>query len=279
MALPTESRGQSPRSGTSTARQRTPLHPDLVDFDPLSRDLWVDMPGLSAEGTSSSTQSDTTAPAAHTMHIKLPPRPSEIDNEDMPAARSPRRFSDLLNFAGPSSPPRLSSAGGEIVFHPSSPTAETAMGDLARMHSRESGPRRRSSHNTSRDPPNASSPSKVLNTLASGSKLASRWRKSIDTVRPGNGISGLPDDTEKGPGDELSFDEPIVSHSSPFASAERIAGSYVPPTGAPGFQSHAVPPGRDHLGDVDDATGEVRLKGRRPTTAPLLDETLAGNVS
>lgn len=96
-----------------------------------------------------------------------------------------------LSLRAPSSPPAVD----DFVYHPH----------------QEAGP--------------STSPirSRLLDTLATTSKAASKWRQSIE---------------------HDLFDPPPVTHISPFANAEQLAGSRIAPSGAPGFvpiESHRTP--------------------------------------
>lgn len=53
------------------------------------------------------------------IHVPLPPRPDEMPADYIPPIRAPRRMSQ--SFAGPSSPPLISDAGRDIVFHATRP--------------------------------------------------------------------------------------------------------------------------------------------------------------
>ncbi len=116
------------------------------------------------------------------------------------------------------------------------------------------------------------------------SNISARWlpQKQIPPMRPDTlqSIFNVPQ-------------EPPISHGTPFSSHE---GSYVPPTGAPGFK------GEDHHWDkgyseelehertrpatpvnmsavIQKKTGYVDLKGRREGTVGVLDSNLANLVS
>ena len=177
---------------------------------------------------------DTSRP----LHITLPPRPSEISPDYEPPVRSPRRLSQL-SFPGPSSPPQLS----EVVFHRAheydSPT-QTSLGNAQ---------------------------AKLFNTLATTTKIASRWRSTLDHhtfIPPAVGVPERPSDTA------VPID---INHTSPFMHLDT---PYVPPTGAPGF-TPTKGLSRPN-GGIEDWSG-TKLVGRRAGTSPVLDSSLADSVS
>jgi hypothetical protein len=69
-----------------------------------------------------------------------------------------------------------------------------------------------------------------------------------------------------------------ITHTTPFATAQQIAGSYIAPSGAPGFNSHGLERER-----VADPTAEqwqsTSLTGRREGTTPVLSAEQADKVT
>mgnify|MGYP006876481246 CR=1 FL=1 len=178
---------------------------------------------------------------ARPIHIDLPPRPSEISPDYEPPLRSPHRLSQL-SFPGPGSPPQLS----DVIFHPTH-VPETD-------HSR---PR--------------TAQSKLLNTLATTTKIASKWRSALDH----HNFSPPSSATTSHPPSETAL--PInVNHSTPFNIVDRFEHVYIPPSGAPSY----VPEPFDlrHNGGDETCTG-TSLMGRREATSPVLDVRLADSVS
>jgi hypothetical protein len=256
------------------SQRRSPIHPDLVDFDPLSRDVSV----LISEPSTSMAHNA----GAHSqpIRIRLPPPPSEMSADyEPPPMRSPRRMSQLASLAGPSSPPRLSEVGSDITFHPTFTTDQDRLAkDLKRAHI--SNERKRSErHQSAADGPLSSSPiqSKLLNTLATTTSLASRWKSAIhhtDSI-PGSKQNPL-DDSEL----EFSFSlgsAKEVSHVTPFATSEQLAGSYVPPTGAPSFMPTDHVKSHPHPTSPEEWSG-TSLNGRRSGTTRVLEPSIADKV-
>lgn len=158
-------------------------------------------------------------------HIHLPPRPSEISPDYVPPLRSPRRLSSF-SFPGPSSPPQLS----EIVFDP----LENA------------GPPRNF----------GTAQSKLFNTLATTTKLASKWKTVLDP-----NLYNTPD---RHPPSATAL--PIdVNHASPFAythaSPSRTTASSAP-----------------HPRSTLEWSGTV-LSGRRSATSSVLTSSIADQAS
>jgi hypothetical protein len=173
------------------------------------------------------------------LHIQLPPRPSEITPDYNPPIRSPRRLSDFA-FSGPGSPPQVS----DIVFHATP----------------KSNPHRN---------PSGNAQSKLINTLATTSKLASKWKSAIDHIPSGQATSSFTTPTPTA--------KPIdISHTTPFVSRDRGSGSYIPPSGAPGFVPEDPSPQEPQQNDRDFA--DTLLIGRRGTTEPVLSTHIADKV-
>lgn len=120
----------------------------------------------------------------------------------------------------------------------------------------------------SRIAPSSSPPhSRLLDTLATTTKLASKWRSVIAHPTSPN----TADQTHNGqPKPQIRHAEtsPMdITHDTPFASAEQIAGSYIPPTGAPGFTQASVL-GMKHHGD--GPFEPLTLIGRKDSTSNVL---------
>ncbi|WVW79046.1 hypothetical protein I302_101009 [Kwoniella bestiolae CBS 10118] len=214
------------------------------------------------------------------IHVPLPPRPTEITPDYAPPLRSPRRMSSPYFSVSLSSPPIVTDAGADIIFHP----AHQAKDDGAAREMRKvqehdpgvglAGPSYASSstqgsdlsRTITRSPPHHS---KLLDTLATTSKLASKWRSAITSstfappTNPGSNEargSSIPRSPEPIPID--------ITHQTPFATAEQVAGSYRAPSGAPGFDPRqGISP---RYNDRDEEWGHVTLSGRRDSTAPVL---------
>ena len=190
-------------------------------------------------------------PSSAPLHIRLPPRPDEItpDYVPPPPLRSPRRLSQL-SFSGPSSPPQLS----DIVFHPASETRP--------------GPSRANTGSNAQ--------AKLFNTLATTTKIASKWRTSIDPnlFHPPSPSNALPQQQTNSPTPTALPIE--VTHTSPFASADRHSASYVAPSGAPAFRPEAVA-SKPQQPALHEWTGTI-LNGRRDSTSPVLQPIVADQV-
>ncbi|WWC73233.1 uncharacterized protein I206_107199 [Kwoniella pini CBS 10737] len=262
------------------------LTPPSSEIDLLGGDVWEDATPqvrsqpVKAPPSTPQYRPNREGPTSSPIHVTLPPRPSEISPEYVPPLRSPRRMSSF-SFSL-SSPPIVTDAGNDIIFHPShQPVDDNAASEMRKVQARsdstygsfspsspekylqDSGLRR----SVTRSPPHQS---KLLDTLATTTKIASKWRSAISNstfVPPHH--SSLPEQHST-PG--LSHAEPIpidVTHQTPFATPEQIAGSYRPPSGAPGFNPHQVADAK-HNDQNEDEWGQIRLKGRRESTAPVL---------
>ncbi|KLT39743.1 hypothetical protein CC85DRAFT_180662 [Cutaneotrichosporon oleaginosum] len=199
--------------------------------------------------------------------------------------RGRRSFS---TFTGPSSPPRVSEAGADIIFH--SPyrvgSHSSAAKSLRRMSSQGSaldfersltddpswnnggssfGPRPPPVPESSDSSSNR--PRSLVDALST-SKLATRWKRSV--LGP-NLIQQLAGEPEPPSRTAVPID---VSHTSPFATRDQIAGTYVPPTGAPGFRDVG-----DGRWDEDSDISGLKLSGRRENTTPVLSQAQAEAVS
>jgi hypothetical protein len=194
--------------------------------------------------------------------------------------RGRRSFS---TFTGPSSPPRVSEAGADIIFHsPYRVGNSSAAKSLRRMSSQGSALEFERSltddpswnyGGSARPPPvpESSDPSpnrpRSLVDALSTSKLATRWKRSV--LGP-NLIQQLAGEPEPPSRTAVPID---ISHTSPFATRDQIAGTYVPPSGAPGF--------RDTGGgrwDDDSESSGPKLAGRRESTTPVLSQAQAEAV-
>lgn len=105
----------------------------------------------------------------------------------------------------------------------------------------------------------------LLDALAT-TKVASRWKRSV--------LNPLRAEAEPPSKTAVPID---VSHNSPFASVDQIAGrSYVAPSGAPGFRPASE---TTHRAVEGDEWANTRLEGRRDTTEPVLTTQQAQLVS
>jgi hypothetical protein len=234
-------------------------------------------------------------------------------------AQSPPKLTQRrLSVRSPQSPAAINDSGRDIIFHPASAslldidddswivhgdgTSEKA-GQAGQGHGRMTGDRQghgRENSNGMSIPGSkagesstmsAASPrspiqARLLDTLATTGKIASKWRQSIehdlfDPAPPQAGnlssAAGGPSSlatAAAAPASLISSFLPNVSHSSPFATAPQLAGSYVPPSGAPGFMPQEEPTRRD----TAPVEAVIRLHGRNPDTQEVLDPALAGLV-
>ncbi|OCF44906.1 hypothetical protein I317_01185 [Kwoniella heveanensis CBS 569] len=213
------------------------------------------------------------------VHVSLPPRPTEMSADYVPPLRSPRRMSSHLFSPGLGSPPIVSDAGGDIIFHPTHTLHEDAATEMRKVqHATPSaspitGPSEPHDHSllgrtVSTTPPHHPT---LLDKLATTTKLASKWRSALTSS------TFAPPESDRPPSVHQNnplhrTPEPIpidVNHNTPFATAEQIAGSYTAPTGAPGFDSHSHASPKRRIGQDED-WGHVSLMGRRDVTAPVL---------
>ena len=238
-----------------------PREPQRAEADLLADEGWTDF---------FSQQAITRPPEPHEpMIIDLPPRPDEmpVDFVPPPVPPLPRRMSQKrLSFSGPSSPPLISHAGGDILFRP---TPE--------WHQ----PKRDATHppKTSSPPLRSPSQSKLMHTLATTTKIASKWKTVLDpsmfhppNIHSSRGYSTSSMDLEP---PIKSYSDPIeVTHTTPFATAEQIARSYIAPVGAPSFDSREKKAARnDEM--TEEKWPDTRLVGRRMGTAEILTPHLA----
>ena len=204
------------------------------------------------------------------MTIDLPPRPDDMPADFVPPPVRPRRMSQ--SFSGPSSPPLVSHIGGDITFRPTPEWHQPPRHDKAEH-----------SFNTMSPPARSPSQSKLMHTLASTTKMASKWKTVLDPSMfhppsnhpPPRGFSTSSMDLET---PVRSYADPIeVTHTTPFATAEQIAGSYIPPGGAPSFNSHEKKQVRDSE-KTDAKWPDTKLAGRRAGTAEILTPHLADSL-
>ena len=251
------------------ARQSSPEKTGGYD---LLRDIdWID--------SSTTTTTNTTGSAP--IHITLPPRPDEISPDYNP--RSPRssrrRLSHRLSSTGPGSPPRVSDIGRDIVFHPSSDTSPQRHGPpLPSNHRRlPSGVSQDDSSPTLQNTPPSPAQSRLFNTLATTTKLASKWKSALDHPN----ILHRQTSRDKSPSSESLPPTALpieITHQTPFATADQVAGSYIAPSGAPGFDKNAQNGSQRPKGEDEDWAGTI-LTGRRETTDPVLLGPYADQVS
>ncbi|KIS00055.1 oxidation resistance protein 1 [Cryptococcus deuterogattii 2001/935-1] len=202
-----------------------------------------------------------------------PSRPTGVPPDHIPHARSPRRLSSFSCSTSPTSPPSVTEAGCDIIFHPSydhtDDNATRAMQKMQghgeklsdKMQLRE--PAGHSHTALTSSPPH----SKLLDTLAATTKMASKWRSVITHPTPPSSADRT-QNSQPRPHVRHSETSPMdISHDTPFASAEQIAGSYIPPTGAPGF-TQASAAGLKHHGD--GMFEHLALIGRKNSTSNVL---------
>ncbi|RSH95385.1 oxidation resistance protein 1 [Saitozyma podzolica] len=261
-----------PQQRASSEVQLRPRNDAHFQVDLLGDDFWHDHDRQhTAEG--SRGRPPETVHQTEPIHVNLPPRPLEISPDYIPPVRSPRRLSQPYFFAGPSSPPRVTDAGKDIVFHPSvSPSHSPSRGS--------SWPGRRGQTPEQENSPSksGSAHSKLLNTLTTTTKLASKWKTVLDpaTFHPPHPFpphSPTPEAERASP-----TAAPIdITHTTPFATPEQVAGSYIPPTGAPGFNAHSNV--EAHAGQSNrDEWPRLSLRGRREVTIPVLTQSQADQL-
>lgn len=192
-------------------------------------------------------------PATPMLRMTLPPRPSEISPDYIPPRRPLRRPSQPFDLLGPGSPPLVSIAGNDIVFHPASEVDDAPHPGLARSPTQ----------------------SKLLHALTSTAKVAHKWKGVLEHVTPPQEV--LMPTTAGHHEDHIS--QPIeVNHTTPFATPEQLAGVYVAPAGAPGFSNagnHITRPNEQAMPE----SSRLRLVGRRLGTTEILTGHLASKVS
>ncbi|WWC64170.1 uncharacterized protein I303_106778 [Kwoniella dejecticola CBS 10117] len=263
------------------------LTPSSTEIDLLGGDTWEDATpqtrkqSIKAPPSTPHPRPQHDGRAASPVHIPLPPRPSEISPDYVPPLRSPRRLSSY-SF-GLSSPPIITDAGNDIIFHPSQQTEDdNAVSEMRKVQQRsDSSQIGASSHSpeksaqgldlhrsVTRSPPHHS---KLLDTLATTTRLASKWRSAITNTTFSPPHHASPPEQHSSPTPRHAEPLPIdVTHETPFATPEQIAGSYRAPSGAPGFNPHQVATPKYKVGD-DDEWGRIKLLGRRESTVPILE--------
>lgn len=236
-----------------------PSHVALQDDDLLRS--FDDEPHPSTSPSPVNQQQSRPGPSTP-LHINLPPRPSEIRPDYIPPPRQARRPSQTYLFPGPSSPPLVTTVGHDIVFHPSRGNDDN---DVFGMQHQP--PTTRASQTSSSHPTRTQS--RLLNTLATTNKVASKWKSVLDPATFESPIDDLP-----------SSSIPIgITHTTPFASAEQIAGSYSAPSGAPGFDPHAEgQQSRPGTGGGEGEWPNVVLLGRREGTHVVMTQSLADHL-
>ncbi|WRT68916.1 uncharacterized protein IL334_005898 [Kwoniella shivajii] len=266
---------------SSQTHSKSPT-PQLKDIDLLGGDIWEDATPQSRTPSPKAPPSSPRHRGSPTpnspIHVNLPPRPVDISAEYIPPLRSPRRMSTPFFTSSLGSPPILTDAGNDIIFHPSHEARnDNAADEMRRVQkgdpatsassSTQIPPQRSQSHRSSTRSP--TQPSKLLDTLATTTKMASKWRSAItsSSFTPPTTLPTLEAHHSSAPksSDSLPID---ISHSNPFATPEQLAGSYKAPTGAPGFDAHRKVPSRNV--DQDEEWGSIALLGRRDSTAPIL---------
>lgn len=260
----------------------------LMSFDDIDED--VSRPASAAP-----------PPRVHHQNIDLlsdeldfgaPPKRSTESSPTRVRHGSLRGRRSFSTFTGPSSPPRVSEAGADIIFHPPyrpghdntaakslrrmshgpgmelerTPSEDhrwNVLGDDHRDHGNASShPEAESSHHAS------PRPRSLVDAFAT-SKLASRWKRSVLGPNLIHQLAGEPEPPSK---TAVPID---VSHTSPFASRDQIAGTYIAPDGAPGFRSGDS---GGHWSE-EGSWANTRLEGRRESTTPVLSQAQAEAVS
>jgi len=252
------------------------------EFDLLGGEMWSESPS-----TNHARPPD--AARSRPIHINLPPRPSEISPDYAPPLRSPRRASPSYSVPGPGSPPLLSEAGRDIIFHPilDTPRDDSHI-DLIKFRQRgnprsESNGHSNELHDTPVDTSQLRSAahSTLLNALATTTKLANKWKSVLEPV-----VDASPAVHDRYPrslhhtelgGRSLTALPIDITHFSPFASAEQVAGSHIAPTGAPGYDPQLSAIFNHTRNSEDDFTG-TRLLGRREGTYEVLSHSNADKV-
>lgn len=241
----------------------------LISFDdfeesyPPAESLTLDqsLDYLTDEPASSSILSVDSSNSRHRNPSSMQTPSSLLDSSP---TRSRHAFPS--RFSGPSSPPRLTDAGADIVFHPrqirGKDDAASEFRRLRRMSDDWAASGKQPPHpsTASHSPPRSRS---IVDAFAT-SGLATRWKRSLR----GPHVGVEPDTHSK---TAVPID---ISHKSPFASVDQIAGSYAPPDGAPGFK----PSTTSAEYSPDDEWIGTTLDGRRELTAPVLDVSQAREV-
>ena len=219
-------------------------------------------------------------------------------------AQSPPKLTQRrLSVRSPTSPAAVDNSGRDIIFHPASSLMDLDDGSWishetfshegqgeknGHGHGHRAGNDRKAGESStmgSTASPRSPVHSRLLDTLATTGKIASKWRQSIEhdlfdppPAQPGSSGSSTAatsSTASAGPLPMLSGLLPSVSHSSPFASAPQLAGSYVPPSGAPGF----VPQEQERRRSTAELEVAIRLNGRSASTQTVLESAHAVLVS
>lgn len=237
---PTPTQTHAPSApGTSSSFA---MGPDLLNEEPES---------------TSSYEATSTSDSRHLSH-----RTSKSSLDSSP---SRSRFLFSSPFPGPSSPPRVSESGSEILFHaPSSmDEAATQFRRLRRLSNDDFNRTRSAPHSGNGLP--STQHSSLLDALAT-TRVASRWKRSV--------LNPLRTEPEPPSKTAVPID---INHTSPFASVDQIAGKeYVAPSGAPGFRPATE---ASHDADEGDDWADTRLDGRHSSTEPVLSIAQAQAVS
>ena len=263
--------------------------------DLLGDDIWVDSSPTEQAQPPNHSQTSHRPGGSAPIHVNLPPRPDEMSPDYTPPLRPvrPRRMSQLSSFSGPSSPPFVSDVGRDIIFHPPSEfnrdTMKTELQSFAQSTPLQTGFDSELRHTIPLGPSVGTSKtrspasSKLFNTLATTSKLASKWKTAMDPTSSAALPASLaqpgrvhhPGDLQKVSTTALPVE---VTHTTPFASTDHIVGSYTAPAGAPGFDAHAFK--EDPLQHVaEEEFRGTRLRGRQNGTAEVLSFRHADRVS
>lgn len=280
----------APMDPSPTSVMATNVHHPAAAPDLDSGDLLMSFDEIDEDGSRTSS----TAPGLQPNTDLLSDEPDFSPSSKRSVESSPTRMRhgplrgrrSFSTFTGPSSPPRVSEAGADIIFHPPYGIGHdnTAANSLRRMSSQGPGlefersspsephvpgegqggarasPSSESSHHTS------PRPRSLVDAFAT-SKIATRWKRSV--LGPNlQQVTGEPEPPSK---TAVPID---VSHTSPFASRDQIAGSYIAPEGAPGFR----PQDGGSRWDEDSEWANTKLEGRRESTTPVLSQAQAQAV-
>lgn len=208
--------------------------------------------------------------------IDLPPRPTEMPADYVPPARPRRMSQQRLSFSGPSSPPLVSHVGADITYRPT-PESQRQPSYTANNGQIKTEPRHGSP--LSRSP----TQSKLMHTLATTTKIASKWKTVLDPSMfhpPSNHQSGrlsaMPGLNDNDVPARFTAEPIEVTHTTPFATPEQVAGSYTAPGGAPAFNAHEKQ--SQKRGDAASEWPETKLIGRRLGTSEILTPHLADSL-
>lgn len=214
------------------------------------------------------------------MVIDLPPRPSEISPDYVPPPHGPpRRMSrKRLSFSGPSSPPLVSHIGGDFAYRPTPESQRDTSGSTSGgIKQHDTVPRHSS------PPVRSPTQSKLMHTLATTTKIASKWKTVLDpsmfhplTDQPPSSPLSVLRAFDYEPPARSTAEAIEVTHTTPFATAEQVAGSYIPPAGAPAFNGNEKQGQR--RGDVVSEWPEIKLVGRRLGTSEILTPHIADSL-